>query len=249
MRVPPTIQVPLASRLDQLSADERRVLERGAVEGNVFHRGAVEELSAAEEQDGVARCLTALVNKYLVRPHRAAYDGEDAFCFRHPLIREAAYEALPKQVRGELHEGYAAWLEKRPGEYDELLGYHFEQAFQYSCELCLVDERAQRLGASAAAHLSASGRRALAREDVFAGANLLGRSAALLATDDPTRDHSLLELGSALVFAGDFVRADAVLSEAIEAGRRSGDRRLELRSVVERALLRTLTDPNGAWRI
>ena len=247
MRVPPTIQVLLASRLDQLSADERRVLERGAVEGNVFHRGALEELSASEEQDGVARCLTALVNKYLVRPHRAAFDGEDAFCFRHPLIREAAYEALPKQVRGELHEGYAAWLEKRPGEYDELLGYHLEQAFQYRRELGRVDEQAQRLGASAAAHLSASGRRALAREDVFAGANLLGRSASLLATDDPTRDDLLLEWGSALVFAGDFVRADAVLSEAIETGRRSGDRRLELRSVVERAFLRTLTDPE--WSV
>ncbi len=247
VRVPPTIQVLLASRLDQLSADERRVLERGAVEGNVFHRGALEELSASEEQDGVARCLTALVRKYLVRSHRASFDGEDAFCFRHPLIREAAYEALPKQVRGELHESYAAWLEQRPGEYEELLGYHLEQAFRYRHELGRVDERAQRLGASAAVHLSASGRRALAREDVFAGANLLGRSAALLATDDPTRDDLLLELGGALVFAGDFVRADAVLSEAIEAGRRSGDRRLELRSVLERAFLRTLTDPE--WSV
>jgi class 3 adenylate cyclase/tetratricopeptide (TPR) repeat protein len=247
MRVPPTIQVLLASRLDQLSADERRVLERGAVEGNVFHSGALEELSASEEQDGVARCLTALVNKYLVRPHRAAFDGEDAFCFRHPLIREAAYQALPKQVRGELHEGFAAWLEKRPGEYDELLGYHLEQAFQYRRELGRVDEQAQRLGASAAAHLSASGRRALAREDVFAGANLLGRSAALLATDDPTRDDLLLEWGGALVFAGDFVQADVVLAEGIEAGRRSGDRRLELRSVLERAFLWTLTDPE--WSV
>ena len=247
VRVPPTIQVLLASRLDRLSADERRVLERGAVEGNVFHRGALEELSASEEQDGVIRCLMALVNKYLVRPHRAAFDGEDGFCFRHPLIREAAYEALPKRVRGELHEGYAAWLEKRPGEYDELLGYHLEQAFQYRRELGRVDEQAQRLAASAAAHLSASGRRALAREDVFAGANLLGRSASLLATDDPTRDDLLLELGSALVFAGDFVRADAVLSEAIEVGRTSGDRRLELRSVLERAFLRTLTDPE--WNV
>ena len=247
VRVPPTIQVLLASRLDQLSADERRVLERGAVEGNVFHRGALEELSASEEQDGVIRCLMALVNKYLVRPHRAAFDGEDGFCFRHPLIREAAYGALPKQVRGELHEGYAAWLEKRPGEYDELLGYHLEQAFQYRRELGRVDENAQRLAASAAAHLSASGRRALAREDVFAGANLLGRSASLLATDDPTRDELLLELGSALVFAGDFVQADAVLTEAIEVARTSGDRRLELRSVLERAFLRTLTDPE--WNV
>jgi len=243
LRVPPTIQVLLASRLDQLSADERRVLERGAVEGNVFHRGALEELSASEEQDGVSRCLTALARKYLVRSHRASFDGEDAFCFSHPLIREAAYEALPKQVRGELHESYAAWLEQRPGEYEELLGYHLEQACRYRHELGRVDERAHRLGASAAAHLIAAGRRALAREDVFAGANLLGRSASLLATDDPTRDDLLLELGGALVFAGDFVRADAVLTEAIEAGRRSGDRRLELRSVLELAFVKTLTAP------
>jgi class 3 adenylate cyclase/tetratricopeptide (TPR) repeat protein len=246
-RVPPTIQVLLASRLDQLSADERRVLERGAVEGNVFHRGALEELSASEEQDGVARCLTALVRKYLIRSHRASFDGEDAFCFRHPLIREATYEALPKQVRGELHEGYAAWLDQRPGEYEELLGYHLEQAFRYRRELGRVDERAQRLAAGAAAHLIAAGRRALAREDVFAGANLLGRSASLLATDDPTRDGVLLELGGALVCAGDFDLADAVLIEAIEAGRRSGDRRLELRSVLERAFLWTLTDPE--WSV
>jgi class 3 adenylate cyclase/tetratricopeptide (TPR) repeat protein len=247
VRIPPTIQVLLASRLDQLSADERRVLERGAVEGNVFHRGALEELSASEEQDGVARCLTALMRKYLVRPHRASFDGEDAFCFRHPLIREAAYEALPKQVRGELHEGYAAWLEQRPGEYEELLGYHLEQAFRYRGEQGRVDERAQRLGASAAAHLIAAGRRALAREDVSAGANLLGRSASLLAADDPTRNNVLLELGGALVFAGDFAQADAVLMEAIEAGRGNGDRRLELRSVLERAFLKTLTDPE--WNV
>jgi class 3 adenylate cyclase/tetratricopeptide (TPR) repeat protein len=246
VRVPPTIQALLASRLDQLSAEERRVLEWGAVEGNVFHRGALEELSASGEQDGIARCLTALMRKDLVRSHRAAFDGEDAFCFRHPLIREAAYEALPKQVRGELHEAYADWLEKRPGEYEELLGYHLEQAFQYRRELGRVDEPTQRLAAGAAAHLMAVGRRALAREDVFAGANLLGRSAALLATDDPTRDDVLLELGGALVFAGDFVRADAVLKEAIEAGRRSGDRRLELRSVLERAFLRTLTDSESS---
>jgi class 3 adenylate cyclase/tetratricopeptide (TPR) repeat protein len=247
VRVPPTIQVLLASRLDQLSADERRVLERGAVEGNVFHRGALEELSAPGEQDGVGRCLTALVRKYFIRSHRASFDGEDAFSFRHPLFREAAYEALPKQVRGELHESYAVWLEQRPGEYEELLGYHLEQACRYRHELGRVDERAQSLGGKAAGHLIAAGRRALAREDVFAGANLLGRSASLLDTGDPTRDDVLLELGDALVLAGDFVRAEAVLTEAIEAGRRSGDRRLELRSVLERAFLQTLTAPD--WSV
>ena len=136
-----------------------------------------------------------------------------------PTRPRGGHEALPKRLRGELHEGYAAWLEQRPGEYEELLGYHLEQAALHRCELDQVDERAQRLAARAAVHLIAAGRRALAREDVFAGANLLGRSASLLAMDAPMRDDVLLELGSALVFAGDFVRADAVLTEAREAGR------------------------------
>src|SRR4029453_183028 len=122
-------------------------LERGAVEGNLFHRGALEELSASEEQDGVARCLTALVRKYLIRSHRASFDGEDAFCFGHPLILEAAYEAFPKQVRGEVHEDSSAWREHGPGNYEELLAYLFEQACRYRHELGRVDERAHRLGA------------------------------------------------------------------------------------------------------
>ena len=43
--VPPTIHLLLAARLDRLDADERAVIERGAVEGKVFHAGAVTTLS------------------------------------------------------------------------------------------------------------------------------------------------------------------------------------------------------------
>src|SRR6185436_11647536 len=43
--VPATLRALLAARLDQLDPDERSVLERGAVEGEVFHRGAVQALS------------------------------------------------------------------------------------------------------------------------------------------------------------------------------------------------------------
>jgi predicted ATPase len=45
--VPPTIQALLAARLDQLDASERGVVERGSVEGRVFHRGAVQALAPA----------------------------------------------------------------------------------------------------------------------------------------------------------------------------------------------------------
>ena len=46
--VPPTIQALLAARLDQLDPAERVVLERGSIEGRMFHRGAVQALSPDE---------------------------------------------------------------------------------------------------------------------------------------------------------------------------------------------------------
>ena len=113
VQVPPTIQALLAARLDQLDTRERSVLERGAVEGKTFHRGSVETL-ASEEPDLGTR-LVALVRKELIRPERALLEGEDAYRFRHQLFRDAAYEALPKAVRAELHERFADWLEARGG--------------------------------------------------------------------------------------------------------------------------------------
>ena len=134
--VPPTIQALLAARLDQLDAPERDVLERGSVEGRVFHRGAVQAL-APEEPQVMAR-LTSLVRKELVRPDKSELPGEDAFRFRHLLVRDAAYDALPKATRAELHERFAGWLAEHGRdlvELDEILGYHLEQACRYRAEL------------------------------------------------------------------------------------------------------------------
>ena len=88
--VPPTLQALLAARLDQLEPAERSVLERGAVEGEIFHRGAVQAL--APEDDPVTPRLAALVRKELIRPDRPQLAGEDGFRFRHLLIRDAAYD-------------------------------------------------------------------------------------------------------------------------------------------------------------
>ena len=108
--VPPTIQALLAARLDQLDQDERSVLERGAVEGEIFHRGAVQALAPDEPQ--VTARLTALVRKELIRPDTARVAGEDALPLPPPAIRDAAYDALPKATRAELHERFADWLER-----------------------------------------------------------------------------------------------------------------------------------------
>ena len=64
--VPPTLKALLTARLDQLEEAERRVLERGAVEGEIFHRGAVQALAPEETQ--VTTRLATLVRRQLVRP-------------------------------------------------------------------------------------------------------------------------------------------------------------------------------------
>src|SRR5437588_630112 len=81
----------LAARLDQLEPAERSVLERGAIEGQVFHESAVQALS--DDEARLSARLIALVRKDLVRPERSEVPGEDAYRFRHVLIRDAAYDA------------------------------------------------------------------------------------------------------------------------------------------------------------
>jgi class 3 adenylate cyclase len=103
--VPSTIQALLAARLDQLPASERAALERGSVEGQVFHGSAVAAL-APDDPDVPSRLL-GLVRKELVRPTVGTLPGDDAFRFRHLLIRDAAYDSLPKAARAELHESFA----------------------------------------------------------------------------------------------------------------------------------------------
>jgi class 3 adenylate cyclase len=185
IEIPPTIQALLASRLDQLDGAERTVLERGAVEGEIFHQGAVSALTPDESRVGTR--LTSLVRKEFVRPDRPQYAGTDAFRFRHLLVRDAAYEALPKGERAELHERFADWLEEHGTdlvELDELVGYHLEQAYQYLEQLGRLEDRAGGLAGRAAARLAAAGGRAVGRDDFRAGSNLLERAALLFPPEE-----------------------------------------------------------------
>ena len=188
LTVPPTIRALLAARIDQLDTGERSVLECASVEGKAFHLGAVAHLAPDELHDAVGRHLMTLVRKELVRPQRADFAGEEGFRFRHLLIRDAAYDALSKVSRADLHERFAGWLETRPGgravEYEEIVGYHLEQAFRYRQELGALDDEARELGRSAAERLGAAGRRALTRHDLPAAAALLERAVGLLPQED-----------------------------------------------------------------
>ena len=212
--VPATIQALLAARLDQLPAGERAALERGAVEGQVFHRGAV--VALAPDDPDVPSRLLGLVRKELVRPSQATLPDDDAFRFRHLLIRDAAYEALPKASRAELHERFAAWLEGRAPdlvELDEILGYHLEQAARYRAEL---ETASSSLQERAAEHLAAAGLRAAGREDANAAVSLLERAGALLEPDDPRRLGLLPFLGQSFYLLGRLDDAYRTYDVAIE---------------------------------
>ena len=217
--VPPTIQALLAARLDSLRNDEREVLERASVVGLEFEWEALGELAPDRRRPAGAQ-LAALVRKELIRPHEAI---EDTFRFRHLLIRDAAYERIPKELRSGLHERFAGWLDGRGEEFDEVVGYHFEQAYRCLAELGRPGERARMLAEAAGKRLAGSGRRAYARADSRAAANLLDRAADLLQADDPRRLSLLPSLGRSLRAQGHLDRADMVLSDAVERGRAVGE--------------------------
>ncbi len=231
VEVPPTIQALLAARLDQLDPAERSVLERGSVEGRLFHRGAVAAL--AEDEPQIDQRLLSLVRKQLVRPDKPQLPAEDAYRFRHLLIRDAAYDALPKSVRADLHRRFAEWLEAHGQglvELEEILGYHLEQAARYLSELGRPDEG---LAAAAADKLAAAGRRASWRLDRKAAVSLLERASAL-------SEHPDVHVVVALARLSDPHTGAELLDLAAERAEREGD-------AASAALARAVAGYNRTW--
>ena len=203
VEVPPTIQALLAARLDRLPAHERAIAQRGSVIGRTFERVAVSQLSPASERTQIVEHLRALVRHQVIGP----YQDDDMYRFRHLLIRDAAYEALPKEVRAELHERFADWLEAASGdrlvENEEILGYHLEQAHDYREGLGQRDDQVTALAARAGGWLASAGHRADERRDVRAATGLLTRAVRLLPDGHPSYWQARHDLGSVLSDSGE----------------------------------------------
>jgi class 3 adenylate cyclase/tetratricopeptide (TPR) repeat protein len=244
LEVPPTLRALLAARVDRLTKPERAVIERGAIEGRLFHRGAVAALMPEPEQAEVGAHLLALVRRELIRPDRATVPGDDGFRFGHILIRDAAYEAVPKRQRAVLHERYADWLEARLGEdaSDEVVGYHLEQAYRYGVELGVADST---VGGRAAKRLEVAAKSAIARGDVAAAVNLLGRALDLVPEGD-ARPRLYVRLGEALEEADELGRAEAAYEQGVALAKESGDGHAEWLGRVLLARVHLMQDPEGA---
>ncbi|MCW2964964.1 MAG: hypothetical protein JWO17_2216 [Actinomycetia bacterium] len=237
IHAPSTIQALLQARLDRLGSAERSVMERGAVQGELFHRGAVQEL-ANGGGEGLDSHLIGLVRKELIRPERGPLLDDDAYRFRHLLIRDVAYDGLPKETRADLHLRFAHWVSAHAQivELDEIVGYHLEQAARYRSELGRPDAEIDR---EAAGRLTAAGESAVAREDLPAAENLLGRALALLPPGEPVRDRALHALISALMWSSPFEHVNQLITE-LEA---SSDPVMHMNGRIARAQHRLHFDP------
>ena len=183
--------------------------------------------------------MVSLVRKQLVGPDRSDVRGDDAFRFAHVLIREVAYQGLPRGRRAELHERLAGRLAALPGARDDVIGFHLSEAYENLAALGPVGDRERAMAAAAVDRLTAAADAARLRGDPAAGARLLERAEAVLASDARARGELLPVLGATLYDAGRLDDAARVLDEAIE---QASEPHLLARAQIERELVRLETD-------
>jgi class 3 adenylate cyclase/DNA-binding SARP family transcriptional activator len=155
VEIPDSVQAAILARLDLLSPGEKRVAQRAAVVGRVFWDGAVGTLAQVDDLDGALRTLRR--REFVLERLSSSIAGQAEFTFKHVLVRDVAYESLPRRERGRAHAEAAAWIERtmgdRAGELAELLAHHYDAAFSYIGDADLRRKaREQYLAAAATAH-------------------------------------------------------------------------------------------------
>jgi predicted ATPase/class 3 adenylate cyclase len=247
--LPPTIEALLAARLDRLGPAERELIECAAVIGAEFDLIAVTALASAPLETTIAAHLSALVRRDLIRPTRSNSSLLETFRFRHALIRDAAYRFSAKAQRAQLHERFAHWLtDHRSGHdfYEEMTGYHLEQAYTCRAALGATGAAVLALAAEASTRLESAAKRSLARSDLASAAALLERAASLPADVEPRRTRLLADFAATLIEAGRLGEAETILTEATAAAAKTCDKDGEARALVEWRLLELARAASGA---
>jgi DNA-binding SARP family transcriptional activator/class 3 adenylate cyclase len=240
--IPASVQALLAARLDRLGPAERDLLRCASVTGAEFSTEALAALLPEEAGPFIGRHLEALERKELIAASRQASSTPEGFAFRHVLIQLAAYRSITRQVRAQLHERFADWLDRAadgPAGFEEIVGYHLEQAYVHRRELGLLDAHSRALARRAGDRLINAGRRAYSRFDVTAAENLWSRATVLLPQDHPELSGIRRHLAEAYQVLGRHDEADALLV-AMQEDSPALDQEIR----IERARIRLIRGPD-----
>ncbi|MBA2461619.1 MAG: AAA family ATPase, partial [Actinobacteria bacterium] len=218
--LPESVQGIIAARLDDLPPEDKGLLQDAAVVGKVFWSGALAAIGA-RERFAVEERLHALERRELVRrERRSSVAGESEYAFRHVLVRDVAYSAIPRAARAERHRAAAEWIESlgRPEDHADLLAHHYLSALELA-RAAGVDPG--EFAGPAATALQRAGDRAFALNAFHSAARFYGE-ALELGVDERERPRVLFRLGAALHLASDERRIE-ILEEARDALVAAGD--------------------------
>jgi len=247
LEIPGSVQAVLAARLDTLPPDEKRVAQDAAVVGRIFWDVIVAHLSGSERHPTHELIRRLRVKDLVVQRSPSSLADAAEFGFRHVLIRDVAYDSLPKRDRSRLHRDIALWAESeladRVDEFSELIAGHLAAALAYEEEFTRIpaELRAIRETTYAAATRAAERARAMSQ---FDASDRWLRLALDLAwkIDGPAREIAELTVKFANVAwqTSDPVEAQQALTRAIDAWRPvMGD------SADDRLLMAELRDLRG----
>jgi class 3 adenylate cyclase/tetratricopeptide (TPR) repeat protein len=224
-RIPDTLQALIAARIDHLPEGEKSVLQRAAVIGRTFWAGAVAYLGGDEDGELEPLLDDLLLREFVLPERRSTISGEDAYRFKHVLIREVAYSGLSKTARARHHRRFAEWLgERAREEMLEVRAYHLDQASALLAELDGAPP--PELAKEAADALAKAGKRALAREANATARRLLHRSVEL----EPTLRRRF-EAARAAWRMHDFPVVSNEMEDVLLGAREAGDTELEARAL------------------
>jgi class 3 adenylate cyclase len=215
--IPDTVRALLAARVDALPADEKRTLQHAAVVGRTFWMPTLESMGV----ENARPLLRPLEEKgFVVAQPASSLPGQAEYAFRHGLVRDVAYESIPKGRRARAHADVGRWIETLAGdrrdEYVELMAYHYEAAARpEDAGLAWPTDADRREGIrqTAVAVLVDAGRGAATRHEIDQALSF-GDRALGLATTDAQRVVAL-ELKAQAAHAG--VRANEAWSYYLEA--------------------------------
>src|SRR5271163_1010003 len=219
LKIPPTVQAILASRIDRLPPDEKDLLQTLAVIGREMALGLLKSV-VSNSEDKLNRMLSELQLAEFIYEQPAPGDVE--YTFKHALTQEVAYNSVLLERRKLLHGQIGAAIEALAS--NQLDDHVAELAHHYS--------RSDN-SMKAVRYLNLAAVQAYQRSAFSEGTELARRGVSILAgaTDSPERDRQEIELQITLarslasVLSPAFVEVGQAYTRAIELCGRIGDER------------------------